>query len=134
MTGSAVKLAATALLASLVLWLTQSGFAAQVPDYSEKEPEVGESAGPARPPVIRTWLDAERRVAVEDLANRWRLSLPGPYWQCQTTEQIAAQAKGQGCAGAGGLPPGLLLILGHKDAPVGGALHVLPERFLVGEK
>jgi hypothetical protein len=53
-------------------------------------------------------------LVVSDPASRAELSLPGGYWQCLSRSDLARQARG-GCAGQ--VPPELLLVAAHKDAP-----------------
>ncbi len=116
-----------------MLWLPAVAPGAEVPDYEERPAQDGGEAG-ARQPFVRVWLDAERRVVVEDRANQCRLRLPGPYWECRTAEQVAAEGSSGGCAPAAAAPAGMLCFFRSKDAPAGGALHLLPDRFLLRGK
>lgn len=94
---------------------------------------AGEVPQPGEVPAAapRVWVDEERRVVVEDEANQYRLSVPGPYWECKTPDQLAG-ADGGGCAAR--LRPradGFLLSISNKDAPAAMALQLLPDRFRV---
>ena len=90
--------------------------------------------GGAGAPELRVWVDEQRRMVAEDPANRYRLTMPAPYWECSTAGQIAAEVQGRGCVGASRLPPGLLLLMRNKDASVQAVLYLLPERFLLRGK
>jgi hypothetical protein len=122
--------------AALVVAIALSGaaFGSEVSD-SPRDADVGAEA--ARP-EISVRVDEQRRVIIEDPANAYRLNLPAPYWECSTADQVAAkmqgQAQGPGCAGAGRIPPGLVLVVQNKDAPVQAILYLLPERFLLRGK
>jgi len=130
--NSRAKAAAAAAVGMLVLGVALRGFAAEVPPYDPKEAAAEEGVAPQ---PIRMWLDEERRLIVEDRANRCRLSLPAPYWECETAAQIAGRrASAGGCAGAPRVPLGLLFVAENKDAPAAAAGHVLPERFLLRRK
>jgi len=91
--------------------------------------QAPEPAASGRWPVVRE--EESGRLVVEDRQNRYRLALPGPYWKCSTPEMLAAEARGQGCAGRGRMPPGLLLVVQNKDAPAWVYLQLSPERFLM---
>lgn len=122
---------AAALALVLLVALSGVAFGSQFPERP-RQAEEGEEAAPL---PISVRVDEERHVVVEDPANGYRLSLPAPYWEFSTPAQVAAkmgaQSRGPGCAGAGRLPPGLLLVAQNKDAPVQVVLYLLPERFLL---
>jgi hypothetical protein len=111
----------------LLVLLPRAAFGSEVPAKAAQE------AGPQGKPgqEVRVTYDAERHVVIEDLTNRFRLSLPGPYWEYRTAEQMTAQTQGQGCTPGGRAIPGLLLMMNNKDAPAGASLQVVPQRFLM---
>ncbi|MFP4027481.1 MAG: hypothetical protein ACLFWL_06805 [Candidatus Brocadiia bacterium] len=84
-------------------------------------------------PTIR--VDEEGHLIVEDRENKFKLSLPGHYWEVKSPAQITSESKQRGgCAGGGKVPPGLLLVMRNKDAPVAASLEIRPERYLLRGK
>ena len=76
--------------------------------------------------------DEHGHLTIEDPVNLYRMSLPGPYWKCRTARQLMTEAGRQGgCAPAGAVPPGLLIIVQNRDAPAVMTLELLPQRFLL---
>jgi hypothetical protein len=119
-----------ALLITLVLLAVASAAGAGVVPQPGEAPGIAE-AGEAPAAAVRVWVDEERRVVVEDEANQYRLSVPGPYWECKMPDQLGG-AGGGGCAAR--MRPrtdGFLLSISNKDAPAAMALQVLPDRFRV---
>ena len=55
-------------------------------------------------------------ILVQNGERRFSFRLPAPYWQCYSHEELAAQMQGGGCGGQQ-VPPLLLYLAGHKDAP-----------------
>ena len=77
--------------------------------------------------------DEQGHLIIEDNVDLYSLSLPGRYWKCRTANQLVADAgqQGGGCAPAGGVPPGLLLVAQNRDAPAVMTLELMPKRFLM---
>lgn len=119
-------------VALLLLLLVRSTTLGQEFSDEGRVAEPAEGAGTASRELTVT-MSEERRLLVEDPANRFRLSLPGPYWECKSRSQIAAgtRQQGPGCGSPTRLPPGLLLVAHNKDAPVQAILYLVPERFLL---
>jgi len=102
-------LACTVLLAAIGLPTTRG----VEPSAQPKEPKATiteprpQADGEAQPHLAAP-------VTVRDEANRFELHLPGPYWRWADRGVLAAQGSG-GCGGPR-VPPGLMLVLEHKDA------------------
>jgi len=114
-----------AALAWVVLWVLAPPLGASV--------VPGETAAPAD---VRK--DERGCSVVTDAAHGFRLRMPAAYWECKTPAQLLAESGAQagGCAGAsgGGVPPSLMLLVRHKDAPAAVSLELQQDRFLLRGK
>ncbi len=102
------------------------------PVLGSEAPTGGEGTVEGAEP--RIWVEEDRRVLIEDVQNRYRLTLPAPYWECRTRTQLAAEVRGQGCTRGGGVPTGFLLLAHNKDALAWVSLQIVPQRFLLRNK
>jgi len=125
-------------LSALLGWMALAALVAPGPDAAPvgtalEEPAGSAEVAPSAPPADAG--DAEARqpagILIKDRRRGVELRLPAAYWQYYDPERLASENRG--CAGRR-VPPHLVFILRHKDAPATVWCESTPRTFLMRNK